>query len=69
MKNSNKSSKINTRHTDGERSRTMTREEAARYIEKLSYEERYKLNEMLKALAQKRPLSQVLPESEKQVEK
>ena len=47
----------------------MTREEAARYIEKLSYEERYKLNEMLKALAQKRPLSKVLPESGKQVGK
>lgn len=69
LKNSNKSSKINTRHTDGERSRTMTREEAARYIEKLSYEERYKLNEMLKALAQKHPLSQVLPESGKPIEK
>ena len=47
----------------------MTREEAARYIEKLSYEERYKLNEMLKALAQKRPLSKVLPESGKPIGK
>lgn len=44
----------------------MTREEAERYIQNMSYEERYKLNEMLKALAQKRPLSQVLQETTKQ---
>lgn len=47
----------------------MTREEAAKYIENLSYEQQYKLNEMLKALAQKRPLSPFQQESEKPNEK
>lgn len=37
----------------------MTREEAQAYISKLTYEEKVKLNEMLKVLEQKRPLAEV----------
>ena|GEM_PF-5940622 len=43
----------------------MTREEARKYIEKLTYEEKKKLNDLLKALAQKHQPSSDLPALEK----
>lgn len=43
----------------------MTREEARKYIDKLTYEEKKKLNDLLKALAQKHQPSSALPASEK----
>lgn len=42
----------------------MTREEAKKYIEKLTYEEKLRLNDLLEALAQKRQPSASLPASE-----
>lgn len=41
----------------------MTREQAKKYIACLTREEKQKLNELLKALEQKRPLSPVPPRS------
>ena len=43
----------------------MTREEARKYIGKLTYEEKKKLNDLLKALAQKHQLSSAPPALEK----
>lgn len=43
----------------------MTREEARKYIEKLTYEEKKKLNDLLKALAQKHQPSFAPQASEK----
>ena len=44
-----------------ERNTTMTREEAARYISRLTLNEKLRLNEMLKALAQTHPPEQAPP--------
>ena len=41
----------------------MTEKQAAEYISQLTREEKLRLNEMLKALAQKRPLSQAHQET------
>lgn len=43
----------------------MTREEAAKYIERLSYNEKRQLNDLLRALAQKRQPSASLRVSKK----
>lgn len=43
----------------------MTREEAQKYIEKLTYAEKKQLNDLLKALAQKRPPVSFRPGSAK----
>ena len=43
----------------------MTREEAAKYIERLSYNEKQQLNDLLRALAQKRQPSASLRVSKK----
>ena len=56
-------SKISIRRE--ERRTPMTREEAARYIERLSYNEKRQLNDLLKALAQKRQPSASLRVSKK----
>ena len=56
-------SKISIRRE--ERSTPMTREEAAKYIERLSYDEKRQLNDLLRALAQKHQLSASLRVSKK----
>ena len=43
----------------------MTREEAAKYIERLTYDEKRQLNDLLRALAQKRQPSASLRVSKK----
>lgn len=47
----------------------MTRDEAQRYIAKLTYEEKKKLNDLLKALEQTRQPSVALPASMKSAAK
>ena len=59
----NACSKISIRRE--ERRTPMTREEAAKYIERLSFDEKRQLNDLLRALAQKRQPSASLRVSRK----